>query len=114
VACGDTLAAIGPAGEARPEFRNLLQKAVKSKDVRELQNLARVLGAYGHVAFDEPLSFLASGRRPPRSRPRPCTPSAGSPSRRPRPSRGACRPSATRSSTRRRPCSWPRARPPGA
>lgn len=65
VACGDSLAAIGPAGEARPEFRKILQKAVKSKDVRELQNLARVLGAYGHVAFDEPLSFLASGRRPP-------------------------------------------------
>lgn len=65
VACGDTLRAMGPDAEARPEFRKALQKALKSKDVRDLANLARVLGAYGHVAFDEPLAFLASGRRPP-------------------------------------------------
>jgi len=65
VACGDTLRALGPEAEAQPDFRKVLQKALKSKDVRDLANLARVLGAYAHVAFDEPLSFLASGRRPP-------------------------------------------------
>ena len=63
IACGDALKAIGPAAVADGGYQAALAKATKSKDPRNQANLARVLGAFGDPSVDEPLSYLASGRR---------------------------------------------------
>jgi hypothetical protein len=63
IACGDALAALGDAAASDPAVVKLVQKAAKGKEPRALQNLARVLGAWGHPTVDEPLAFLAQGRR---------------------------------------------------
>jgi HEAT repeat protein len=62
VACGEALAAIGPeAAKAVP--KSAIQKAMKAKDGRVQRNLARLLGTWGDPSVDEPLAYLASGRR---------------------------------------------------
>lgn len=63
VACGDALNAIGPAAISDAGYQAALAKANKSKDPRNMANLARVLGAFGDPSVDETLAYLASGRR---------------------------------------------------
>jgi hypothetical protein len=62
VACGEALAAMGDAA-AKAIPGSAVQKATKAKDARVQKNLARVLGAWGDPSVDEPLAYLASGRR---------------------------------------------------
>ena len=69
VACGEALHVIGWPGEDKGTIREIqvfLKKELKAKGERELTNLARVLGAWGHPLVDEPMAQLASGRRTPR------------------------------------------------
>lgn len=63
IACGDALRAIGPAAISDPGYQTVYAKAQKSKDPRNLMNLARVLGAFGDPSVDEQMAYLASGRR---------------------------------------------------
>jgi HEAT repeat protein len=67
VACGDALAALEgwPGDKEQRDVEKAVARASKSKDDREQMNLARVLGAWGHPLVDEPLAYLASGRRAP-------------------------------------------------
>jgi HEAT repeat protein len=68
IACGEALQKMGWPGEEKAEIRaaeKVLKKALKTKDEREQQNLARVLGTWGHPLVDEHMAQLASGRRPP-------------------------------------------------
>ncbi len=65
VACGEALATLGPDAAGQSDLVKALAKAIKGKDPRGQQNLARVLGAWGDPSVDEPLSYLASGRRQP-------------------------------------------------
>ena len=68
IACGEALQKMGWPGEEKAALREaeqVLKKALKTKDEREQQNLARVLGTWGHPLVDEHMAQLASGRRPP-------------------------------------------------
>ncbi len=64
VACGEAIAALGPEAAKQADLKRTWDKASRSKDLREMRNLARVLGAWGDPGVDEELAYLGSGRRP--------------------------------------------------
>jgi HEAT repeat protein len=63
IACGEALAALG-ADSKEGKLGAAVGKASRSKEERLQKSLARVLGAWGHAGVDEPLAYLATGRRP--------------------------------------------------
>jgi HEAT repeat protein len=68
IACGEALHELGWPGDdkkAIDEAERVVKKALKDKSDEKQLNLARLLGTWGDPLVDEPLGYLASGRRTP-------------------------------------------------